>query len=65
MNGATVTDLPLSNLQRQRKDDQVIELQVSVTALLENTDPRWTDAQLLAVHIEARKLSTFLRSLKP
>jgi hypothetical protein len=51
--------IPLSNLQRERKDDAAITLHEAVKAIVDDPDRRWSDEQRLIVHLCTEALKKF------
>lgn len=52
--------LPLSNLQRERKDDAAITLREAVEAIVDDPDRRWSDEEMLIIGLATQALKKFL-----
>lgn len=57
--------LPLSNLQRERKDDAAITLREAVEAIVDDPDRRWTDDEMLVIGLATQALKVFLQRNLP
>lgn len=61
---SNIRSFPLSSLQRERKDDKAMALRKAVEDIFCDRDPRWSDAELLSIHLSTQDLKKFLMSLK-
>jgi len=59
-----ISHFPLSRLERERKDSLVLELQAIAEEIGNDPDPRWSEAELLSVHLSSGKLKKFLLNQK-
>lgn len=57
--------IPLSNLQRERKDDAAITLREAVEAIVDDPDRRWSDEEMLVIGLATQALKAFLQRNLP